>query len=41
MTNAKSKAALSTLRDDIVPATVGNVPGAEANVTGTTADNVD
>ena len=39
--NDKSKAALSSLRDDIVPATVGNLPGTDVNVTGTTAETVD
>jgi uncharacterized membrane protein YdfJ with MMPL/SSD domain len=37
----ESKAALSSLRDDIVPATVGNLPGTDVNVTGTTAETVD
>ena len=36
-----SKDALSTLRNDIVPATVGNLSGYDANVAGTTAQNVD
>ncbi len=36
-----SKEALSTLRNDIVPATVGNLSGYDANVAGTTAQNVD
>ena len=40
-TNAAATAALDTLRDDIVPNTVGNVPGTEVNVSGTTAQTVD
>ena len=36
-TNQASKDALDTLRDTVVPATVGSVGGAEANVTGNTA----
>ena len=39
--NAASRAALATLRDDIVPATVGALPDAEAGVTGLTANWVD
>jgi uncharacterized membrane protein YdfJ with MMPL/SSD domain len=39
--DAKSNAALHSLRDDLVPATVGNVAGAEALVGGETAANVD
>jgi uncharacterized membrane protein YdfJ with MMPL/SSD domain len=39
--NAKSRAALSTLRQEVLPATVGTVPGAEASVTGMTAHTVD
>ena len=37
----KSNAALKTLRDDILPATVGRVPGATFAVTGNTAQSVD
>ncbi|HEY7795985.1 MAG TPA: MMPL family transporter [Gaiellaceae bacterium] len=40
-TDAKSNAALASLRDDIVPATVGAVDGAEVGVTGTTAISKD
>ena len=40
-TDAAATAALDTLRDDIVPNTVGNVAGAEVNVSGTTAQTVD
>jgi RND superfamily putative drug exporter len=36
-TDAISNASLDALRNEIVPATVGAVPGAEAGVTGTTA----
>ena len=36
-TDAASNASLAALRDEIVPATVGAVPGAEAGVTGMTA----
>src|SRR5207248_5358574 len=36
-----SNAALKTLRDDILPATVGRVPGATFAVTGNTAQSVD
>jgi uncharacterized membrane protein YdfJ with MMPL/SSD domain len=39
--DAASKDALSTLRNEIVPATVGSVTGADVNVSGTTAENVD
>jgi putative drug exporter of the RND superfamily len=39
--NAASRAALATLRDDIVPATVGTLPDADAGVTGLTANWVD
>ncbi len=39
--DATSKAALATLRDEIVPATVGSVAGTEVNVTGMTAQTVD
>ncbi len=37
----RSQAALDRLRDEIIPATVGAVPGAEANVTGFTAGSAD
>ena len=37
-TDAASKAALAELRDEIVPSTVGTVPGATAGVTGLTAE---
>ena len=40
-TDATSKAALSVLREEIVPATVGNVVGTDVNVTGMTAQTVD
>jgi uncharacterized membrane protein YdfJ with MMPL/SSD domain len=40
-TDAKSTAALHTLRDRIIPATVGRVPGATVAVTGATANTVD
>jgi len=36
-----SNAALKTLRDDILPATIGTVPGATFSVTGNTAQSVD
>jgi RND superfamily putative drug exporter len=36
-----SKAALATLRDDVIPATIGRLPGAEVAVTGNTAATVD
>ena len=36
-TDAASEAALATLRDDLVPTTVGALPNAEVGVTGTTA----
>ncbi|WP_180290798.1 MMPL family transporter [Streptomyces sp. TLI_171] len=39
--DAASAAALKTLRDEVVPATVGTVPGTEAPVTGSTAGSVD
>jgi uncharacterized membrane protein YdfJ with MMPL/SSD domain len=39
--DAKSEAALQSLRSDLVPATVGNVAGAEALVGGDTAANKD
>jgi uncharacterized membrane protein YdfJ with MMPL/SSD domain len=37
----RSNAALKTLRDDILPATIGTVPGATYAVTGNTAQSVD
>ena len=37
-TDAASNAAFRTLRNDVVPATVGAVPGAQAGVTGQTAE---
>ena len=37
----RSEDALATLRDDIVPKTIGTVPGASADVTGQTAASVD
>jgi RND superfamily putative drug exporter len=40
-TDAKSNAALQTLRNDILPATVGQVENAEYAVTGLTAQSVD
>ena len=40
-TDSKSHDALDALRGDIVPATVGNVEGAKANVTGITAGTAD
>jgi uncharacterized membrane protein YdfJ with MMPL/SSD domain len=40
-TNDASYAALAELRDEIIPATVGQVPGLEANVTGYTAGSSD
>jgi RND superfamily putative drug exporter len=39
--DAASYAALATLREDIVPSTVGALPGAEVGVTGTTAGTKD
>jgi uncharacterized membrane protein YdfJ with MMPL/SSD domain len=39
--NAKSNDALKTLRDDVLPATIGRVPGATFAVTGNTAQSVD
>ncbi len=39
--DAESTAALSTLRQEILPATIARVPGAEASVTGMTAQTVD
>jgi uncharacterized membrane protein YdfJ with MMPL/SSD domain len=40
-TDAKSTAALSTLRERILPATIGKLPGASYAVTGGTANSVD
>jgi RND superfamily putative drug exporter len=39
--DSKSRAALAQLRDDLVPATIGQVPGATADVGGFTADSKD
>jgi len=39
--NSQSTAALAALRDRIIPATVGGVPGVTADVTGYTADSED
>ena len=39
--NAASRHAVATLRRDLVPLTLGRVPGVEATVTGTTAEDVD
>jgi uncharacterized membrane protein YdfJ with MMPL/SSD domain len=40
-TDSKSNAALAELRDSIVPATIGAVPGVTADVTGFTAESKD
>jgi RND superfamily putative drug exporter len=40
-TDDRSNAALEALRDDVVPATLGRVPGVEAQVTGITAQSKD
>ena len=40
-TDAKSEAALATLRDRVIPQTIGGVPGVEVNVTGMTAGSKD
>ena len=40
-TDDKSNAALRTLREEILPATIGKVPGAEYGVTGVTAQSAD
>jgi RND superfamily putative drug exporter len=40
-TDGTSNAALATLRDDVIPATVGAVPGVEVAVTGDTAASKD
>jgi uncharacterized membrane protein YdfJ with MMPL/SSD domain len=39
--DSKSNAALRTMRDDVLPATIGKVPGATWAVTGITAGSVD
>ena len=39
--DSKSTAALAALRDDLIPATVGGLPGVTADVTGYTADSED
>jgi uncharacterized membrane protein YdfJ with MMPL/SSD domain len=40
-TDSRSNAALAQLRDSIIPATIGSVPGATADVTGYTAESKD
>jgi uncharacterized membrane protein YdfJ with MMPL/SSD domain len=40
-TDSQSTAALADLRDRLIPATIGRVPGATADVTGYTASSVD
>jgi len=40
-TDSRSYAALTQLRDEVIPATVGRVPGARADVTGLTAQSKD
>ncbi len=40
-TDAQSEAALATLRDDVIPQTIGKVSGTEVNVTGMTAGSKD
>jgi RND superfamily putative drug exporter len=40
-TDARSQAALKKLRDDLIPATIGKVDGAQAQVGGPTAGSVD
>jgi uncharacterized membrane protein YdfJ with MMPL/SSD domain len=40
-TDSRSQDALAKLRDELIPATVGSVPGAQAQVTGSTAGSVD
>ena len=40
-TDARSSAALADLRENLLPATIGRVPGATADVTGFTANSVD
>jgi uncharacterized membrane protein YdfJ with MMPL/SSD domain len=39
--NSQSTAALADLRDNLIPATIGQVPGVTADVTGYTAQSVD
>ena len=39
--NAASRQAVGTLRDTLIPQTVGHIPGAQAYVTGATAQDVD
>jgi RND superfamily putative drug exporter len=39
--DSRSNAAVNELRDEIIPATIGTVPGATANVTGFTAQSKD
>jgi len=39
--NALSRQAVQTLREELVPQTVGHIPGARAHVTGVTAQDVD
>jgi uncharacterized membrane protein YdfJ with MMPL/SSD domain len=40
-TDSRSEDALAKLRDELIPATVGAVPGAQAQVAGSTASSVD
>jgi uncharacterized membrane protein YdfJ with MMPL/SSD domain len=40
-TDARSNAALASLRNDLIPATIGTTDGAKAQVTGTTAQSED
>jgi uncharacterized membrane protein YdfJ with MMPL/SSD domain len=40
-TDARSQAALTKLRDDLIPATIGKIPAAKAQVGGPTASSVD
>ncbi|MBS1863858.1 MAG: MMPL family transporter [Actinobacteria bacterium] len=40
-TDSRSQDALAKLRDDLIPATIGTVPGAKAQVGGSTASSVD
>ena len=39
--NNASREAISTLRNDLIPKTLGRIPGVETAVTGTTAEDVD
>jgi uncharacterized membrane protein YdfJ with MMPL/SSD domain len=39
--NSASRLAIATLRQDLIPRTLGRLPGVEATVTGTTAEDVD